>query len=196
TGEGGMLTCDDEGIIKRVKVMRLHGIDRDAWDRFNGAEAQWEYDIVAPGYKYNMPDLNAAVGLAQLERADAMRRDRERCARYYLEALADVDAIELPLIQTPMSDHAWHLFVIGLKENACVSRNRFIELMADMGIGLSVHYKPLHRHTYYREFYGLRPDDFPGAEAMWRGCVSLPIYSCLTDDELDYICTCIRNILE
>lgn len=196
TGEGGMLTCNDAEIAKHSKVMRLHGIDRDAWDRFHSVKPQWEYDVIAAGYKYNMPDLNAAVGLAQLERAEAMRDSRERCARYYFDALADVDCIDLPLIKTPMADHAWHLFVIYIKENSKVSRNEFIELMAEAGIGLSVHYKPLHRQSYYRDLYRLKPEDFPNAEKIWRGCVSLPIYPCLEDEDLDYICSCIRRILQ
>lgn len=196
TGEGGMLTCTDASIAKRVKVMRLHGIDRDCWDRFNSTNgATWEYDVVAAGFKYNMPDLNAAVGLAQLERAESMRTERERCARHYFESLASIDCIDLPLVRTPMVDHAWHLFVINIKENSGVSRNKFIDLMAEAGIGLSVHYKPLHRQSYYRNLYDLRPEDFPSAEKMWQSCVSLPIYPSLGDEELEYICTCLKRIL-
>lgn len=197
TGEGGMLTCTDANIAKRVKVMRLHGIDRDCWDRFNSTNgAKWEYDVIAAGFKYNMPDLNAAVGLAQLERVYSMRDERERCARYYFEALSDIDCIDLPLIKAPMSDQAWHLFVISIKKNSIVGRNQFIELMAEAGVGLSVHYKPLHRQSYYRDLYELKPESFPGAEEMWQGCVSLPIYPTLTDDELEYICSCIKRILQ
>jgi len=196
TGEGGMLTTDDPDIAKRIKVMRLHGIDRDVWDRFTSDNPAWEYDVVAPGFKYNMPDLAAAIGLAQLEKAERFREQRERCARFYIENLADVEAIDLPLIHVPMEDHAWHLFVIVLNEHAPVSRNRFIELMADRGIGTSVHYKPLHRMTYYRKRYQLKPEDFPNAERIWKGCVSLPIYPSLTDEELTYIVETIRKILK
>jgi len=196
TGEGGMLTTNDERIANRVKVMRLHGINRDAWDRYMTSKVSWEYDIVAPGFKYNMPDVAAAIGLAQLERTESLRNERERCACYYYNRLSGLDCIDLPLLHVPMADHAWHIFHIILKEDSPVSRNQFIEMMVERGIGTSVHYKPLHRMTYYREHYGLRPDDYPNAERIWKGCVSLPIYPSLSDDDLDYICTTIISILK
>jgi dTDP-4-amino-4,6-dideoxygalactose transaminase len=196
TGEGGMLTTDDEAIARRVRTMRLHGIDRDIWNRYNGRGGNWEYDVVAPGYKYNMPDILAAIGLAQLEQADILRAERERCARYYLEHLGDIKCLDLPQRDCVAADHSWHLFYGILKPGAPVSRNRFIELMTEAGIGTSVHYKPLHRMTYYKERYGLKPEDFPNAEKIWQGCVSLPIYPSLTEEELDYICRTIRKIFQ
>ena len=195
TAEGGMLTTNDESIAQKVKIMRLHGINKDVWDRFTSAQASWEYDVVAPGYKYNMTDVAAAIGLAQMERAESMRAERERCARFYYRESAEIDLIDLPGLYGRMEDHSWHLFSIVLKPKAPVSRNRFIELMGDAGIGTSVHYKPLHRMTYYRDRYGLRAEDFPQAERRWKGCVSLPIYPSLKDDELDYICKKIKSIL-
>jgi len=195
TGEGGMLTTDDERIAERVKVMRLHGINRDVWDRYTASKVSWEYDVIAPGFKYNLPDVAAAIGLAQLERSEEFRQGRERCAEYYFNRLGSVDCIDLPLLHVPMKDHSWHIFHIILKENAPISRNRFIEEMAEKGIGTSVHYKPLHRMTYYRERYDLKPEDFPNAEKIWQGCVSLPIYPSLTEEELDYICTAICSVL-
>ena len=196
TGEGGMLVTDDEAIYLRSKTMRLHGISRDIWHRFTSEVPEWEYDVVAPGFKYNMPDINAAIGLAQLERAEEMRKERQGCFEYYLEHLAGVDCIDLPLIRCPLEDHSCHLFWIVLKDYAPVSRDRFIELLAEAGIGTSVHYKPLHRMTYYRERYGLPPEDFPNAEKHWKGCVSLPVYRSLTDQELAYIVRHIRRVLE
>jgi dTDP-4-amino-4,6-dideoxygalactose transaminase len=195
TGEGGMLVTEDEALFNRCKVMRLHGIDRDIWDRYMSAASSWEYDVIAPGYKYNMPDVAAAIGIAQLEKADLLRQERERCAKFYFNNLADMDSIDLPEVRESMADHAWHLFSIVLNERSRVPRNRFIELMAEKGIGTSVHYKPLHRMTYYRERYGLRPEDFPNTERIWKGCVSLPIYPTLSDEELVYICKSIREIL-
>jgi dTDP-4-amino-4,6-dideoxygalactose transaminase len=196
TGEGGMLTTDDEAIAQRVKIMRLHGIDRDIWDRYNGRTNGWEYDVVAPGYKYNLPDILAAIGLAQLEQADSLRRERERCARYYLDHLGDTPGLDLPQQAFDLADHSWHLFYVILKDKAPLSQNRFIEAMSEQGIGTSVHYKPLHRMTYYRERYGLRAEDFPNAEKIWQGCVSLPIYPSLTEYDLDYICSTIKKILK
>jgi len=196
TGEGGMLVTDNEELFARAKVMRLHGINRDIWDRFTAEKANWEYDVVAPGYKYNLPDVAAAIGLAQLERADVYRIERERCARFYFDRLGCLDCLDLPLLHVPMEDHSWHLFHLILKDNAPVGRNRFIELMAEKGVGTSVHYKPLHRMTYYRERYGLEPENYPNSERIWRGCVSLPIYPSLSEDELEYICSTIITILK
>lgn len=184
TGEGGMLVTDDETIAQRVKVMRLHGINRDIWDRFTAKKANWEYDVVAPGFKYNMPDLNAAIGLAQLERADYFRNQRERCCRFYDKAFADIECIDLPVRSCPYEDHAWHLYPIVLKNGSPIDRNAFIERMGEAGIGTSVHYKPLHRMTYYQKRYNLDPEDFPNTEKLWKGTVSLPVYPELTNEEL------------
>ena len=196
TGEGGMLITDDEKISRRVKVMRLHGINRDIWDRFTAKKADWEYDVIAPGFKYNMPDINAAVGIAQLERANAFRQERERCCRFYDEALSDIDCIDLPVRVCPHEDHSWHLYPIVIKDNAPIDRNTFIEKMAEAGIGTSVHYKPLHRMAYYKERYQLKAEDFPNTEKLWRGTVSLPVYSRLSDEELEFISCAIRRLCE
>lgn len=195
TGEGGMLTTENEVLYRRCKIMRLHGIDRDVWARFTSDKPSWEYDVVAPGYKYNMPDINAAIGLAQLERAEQLRRERQRCAEFYLQELADIACLRLPRGRVPVGDHSWHLFPVVLSADAPVSRNRAIELLAERGIGTSVHYKPIHRMTYYRDRYGLRTDDFPTAERIWRGCFSLPIHAWLTTEELRYIADSVCEVL-
>jgi dTDP-4-amino-4,6-dideoxygalactose transaminase len=194
TGEGGMLTTNDEAIARRVQTMRLHGIDRDIWNRFNSEQPSWEYDVVAAGYKYNMSDVNAAIGLAQLEKAEEFRRQRERCARFYYENLGDIEDLDLPVVRVDFSDHAWHLYPIILRGSSRTSRNEFIERMFDAGIGVSVHYKPLHRMSYYRGHYDLSPNDFPEAERIWNGCVSLPVYPGLSDSDLRYICETVRSI--
>jgi len=195
TGEGGMLVTTDEKIYRRVKVMRLHGIDRDIWNRFQTPGASWEYDVVAPGFKYNMPDINAAIGLAQLDRAFALRVARQECADYYYKHLADIPYIDLPVCRTPHEDHAWHLFWIVLHDDAPLTRNAFIQALNMAGVGTSVHYKPLHRMTYYSRQYGLKPEAFPNAERHWRGCVSLPLYPSMTEEELDYVCQTVRRVL-
>ncbi len=196
TGEGGMLTTDNAAVAERARIMRLHGMDRDAWSRFTSDAPAWEYDIVAPGFKYNMPDVNAAIGLAQLERAWPLRAGRERCARHYFGALKGIPGLELPALRVPMEDHAWHLFPVLLTPEARVGRNRAIEMLAAKGIGASVHYKPLHRMSYYQTTYGLEPEDFPNAERFWQGCLSLPIYPSLTEEELDCVCGALRDILK
>lgn len=195
TGEGGMLVTDDDEVAARVKVMRLHGIDRDIWNRFTSDKLSWEYDVVAPGFKYNMPDVAASIGLAQLERAEDMRKGRENCARFYMENLAGVAGIDLPKLHVGFEEHAWHLFPIIIKPEAPISRNRCIEKLAENGIGTSVHYKPLYRMTYYREAYNFNPADFPNTERIWNGCISLPIYPGLLDEELGYVCESLRKIL-
>ena len=195
TGEGGMLTTEDEELYRRVKIMRLHGIDRDVWDRFTSDKPSWEYDVVAPGFKYNMPDLNAAIGLAQLEQGDAFREERMKIAEFYLTELADCKALDLPLTHVNKKEHAWHLFPLVLNSNAPISRNKFIELMSEAGIGTSVHYKPLFRLKYYRETYKLSEQDFPNAERTWQGTVSLPIYPGLTKDEQAYIVDTVKKLL-
>lgn len=195
TGEGGMLVTDDQNLYKRAKIMRLHGIDGDIWNRFTLKSPNWEYDVVDAGYKYNMPDISAAIGLGQLEKAEFFRQERQKVAEYYYRHLLDLEMIDLPLSNVPFEDHAWHLFSIVLNEKAGISRNRFIELMSKKGIGTSVHYKPLHQMTYYKERYDLKASDYPNAEKTWLGNVSLPIYPYMSDEDLDYICSAIRQIL-
>lgn len=195
TGEGGMLTTNSEKIWKRAKVMRLHGIDRDVWSRFTSSKPSWEYDVIAPGFKYNMPDVNAAIGLAQLERAHNMRDERQRCALRYIRNLADLAMIDLPKLEIDPGSHAWHLFPIVVKAEARRSRDELIAELAKRGIGTSVHYKPVHRMSYYREKYRLAPDQFPNAERYWKGCLSLPIYPTLRDSEIDYICESIGDLV-
>ncbi len=195
TGEGGMLVTDDEDLYKRVKIMRLHGINRDIWNRFTSKSASWEYDVVEAGYKYNMPDICAAIGLGQLEKAEFFRMERQKIAEYYYEHLSDLEMIDLPLCNVPYEEHSWHLFPIVLNEKAGISRNRFIENLNEVGIGTSVHYKPLHQMTYYKERYSLKSEDYPNAERTWLGNVSLPIYPNMIEDDLEYICSNIIQLL-
>ena len=195
TGEGGMLVTDDEEIYKRVKIMRLHGINRDIWDRFTAKVPSWEYDVVEAGYKYNMPDINAAIGLGQLEQAELFRQERQKAVEYYYRHLSVLEMIDLPICNVPFEDNAWHLFPIVLNEKAKIDRNQFIKKMSEAGIGTSVHYKPLHRMTYYKVRYSLDPADFPNAEKTWRGNVSLPLYPFMEIEDLAYICDTIYAIL-
>ncbi|MBE0649561.1 MAG: DegT/DnrJ/EryC1/StrS family aminotransferase [Bacteroidales bacterium] len=196
TGEGGMLTTVREDIYNRVKQMRLHGIDRDIWNRYTENKPSWEYDVKAPGFKYNMPDINAALGLAQIEKAKVFRDERQQVAEYYFDHLEDLmEVVDLPLIHVPFEDHSWHLFQVVLRKDAPIGRNEFIEKMAEAGIGTSVHYKPLHRMTYYKERYKLKEGDFPNAEKTWKGNVSLPIFPFMKEEELDYVCRTIELIM-
>ena len=195
TGEGGMLVTNDDNIYKRVKIMRLHGINKDIWNRYITGMSSWEYDIIAPGYKYNMPDINAAIGLAQFEKAEYFREKRQKCADFYFNELNNLACIDLPLYREPMEDHSWHLFPIIIKPDAPLTRNEFIESMNKKSIGTSVHYKPLHHMSYYKETYNLKPEDFPNTEKIWKGTVSLPIYPELKENELKFICQSIKRLL-
>lgn len=195
TGEGGMLVTDDESVYRRAKLMRLHGIDRDIWDRFTSEKPSWEYDVVAPGFKYNLPDLAAAVGLAQLEKAADFRQQRQRCADLYMDRLSGLPMIDLPERTVPTADHAWHLFPIVLNEQATLTRAELGDELASAGIGFSVHYKPLHRMTYYRERYQLAAEAFPNAERIWAGTISLPIYPSLSSEAVEHVCSQLHKIL-
>ena len=193
TGEGGMATTTDKDLADRMKLMSLHGLSHDAWGRYTGG-GSWDYKIVAPGYKYNMTDIAAAIGIGQLARAEEMRRKREGIARFYSEALADVEEVELP--PDPVGRiHAWHLFPIRLRlERLKISRNEFIDELKRCGIGCSVHWRPLHLHPYYQETFAWKPEHFPVATAIWQRLISLPIFPAMRDEELDYVISNIKSI--
>ncbi|MDO4586968.1 MAG: DegT/DnrJ/EryC1/StrS family aminotransferase [Planctomycetia bacterium] len=196
TAEGGMLCTNSENIYKRAKIMRLHGINRDVWDRYTGNASKWEYDVVAAGYKYNMTDIHAAIGLAQLERAEEMRQQRQFCAEFYYRELADSVEIDLPVCYVPHEDHSWHIFQIVLNDQCPLKRSDVLQQLSDADIGFSIHYKPLHQMTFYKEKYHLNPEDFPNAEKTWQRTISLPIYARMTSDELEYVCKTLKKILK
>ena len=189
TGEGGMLVTDDDAIADRARVMRLHGISRDAWKRYTSA-GSWYYEIEDAGFKYNMTDLAAAIGLVQLERAESMRVARERIADRYASAIgsaAFADAIELPAGPEPGEVHAWHLFPIRLRDGGADRRAAIIDRLRDAGVGTSVHFIPLHLHPYYRRTYGYAAADLPVATREYEREISLPIYPDLTDAEVERV---------
>jgi dTDP-4-amino-4,6-dideoxygalactose transaminase len=187
TGEGGMITTDSDEFAQRIQVMRLHGISRDAWNRY-GEGGSWYYEVVAPGFKYNMPDLAAAIGLHQLARAEEFRAARQRMAERYTEVFEALEEIETPTV-LPGRQHAWHLYVIRLRpERLALSRAQFIEALRERQIGASVHFIPLHLQPYYRDTYGYGRGDFPEAEQTYDRTISLPIYPRMTDqDQQDVI---------
>ena len=193
--DGGMIVTDNEDVYKRVKTMRLHGINKDIWDRFTAKVPSWEYDVVEAGFKYNMPDVTAAIGLGQLEQAELFRKERQKAVEFYYSKLSELKMIDLPITKIPFEDHAWHLFPIVLNEKSTISRNEFIDKLSEAGIGTSVHYKPLHQMTYYKTKYNLKVDDFPNAEKTWQGNVSLPLFPFMEKEDLEYICDTIKYIL-
>lgn len=194
TGEGGMIVTRDAALAARCRVMRLHGIDRDAFDRYTSTRPAWYYEVVAPGFKYNMTDVAAALGLQQLRRMQELRDKRAAMARRYTEAFADLP-VQLPCTGNGDDLHAWHLYVIRLTRAAPISRDAFIQRMSDSGIGVSVHFIPLHRHPYWRDTYSLRGEDFPVAEEAFSRAVSLPLYTRMTDDDQLRVIEAVRRIL-
>jgi dTDP-4-amino-4,6-dideoxygalactose transaminase len=192
TGEGGMVVTDREEIAKRIGVMRLHGIDRSVWNRYTEKGAGWRYDIVAPGYKYNLTDLAAAIGRIQLRKAEAMLARRRLIAHRYLGAFNGLDFL-VPPPHGP--SHAWHLFIVRLRAGRLsIDRDTFIEELQAKGIGVSVHYIPLHVMSYYRDRYGLKPGDFPVSLAASESCISLPLYPSLMDDEVERVISAVVDV--
>jgi len=195
TGEGGMIVTRDPQLAARCRIMRLHGIDRDAFGRYAPSpEPSWHYRVVAPGYKYNMTDIAAAIGIHQLRKQDRFLRRREELARRYHEELHDL-CLQLPACAPAGDVHAWHLYVVRLNDDAPVSRDDFIAEMAAAGIGTSVHFIPLHLHPYWRDTFGLRPEAFPNAARAYPSVVSLPIYTRMTDGDQERVVRTIRSIL-
>jgi len=180
TGEGGMVVCRNADIARRVRMMRLHGINEDAFDRFVSRRPAWFYQVVAPGFKYNLTDIAAAIGRVQLRKIDGFLARRQHLAARYTEALADLPLM-LPPDAPAGSQHAWHLYPIRLTAPAPLPRDRLIELLSEHGIGTSVHYIPLHRQPYWRDRYQLRPEQFPHAEASFHAQLTLPLYTRMTD---------------
>jgi len=185
TGEGGMILTRDPNISSRCRTMRLHGIDRDAFARYRSDVSGWRYDVVAPGFKYNLGDMAAALGMAQLRRAKAMRNRREEIAATYLDAFADLQ-LEMPAQTPPVDQHSWHLFVVRTTSQ-CPSRDDVLARLTRDGVGTSVHFIPLHKLSYWRERYNLRDQDFPVASREFERVISLPIYSRMSDDDVERV---------
>lgn len=192
TGEGGMLVTADPQLAARARQMRLHGINRDVFDRFTNLRASWAYDVLDAGYKYNLTDPAAAMGRVQLRRTEEFLNARSRIAARYDAAFAD-----LPLVLPPHAaegdEHSWHLYIVQIADDAGLSRDAFISHLQDEGIGTSVHYRPLHQMTYWKPMAEGR--EFPAADAYFRRCVSLPLFMAMTDDEVDRVISVVRSLL-
>ena len=194
TGEGGMLVTRDAALAKRARVMRLHGMNRDAFDRYTAKVPSWYYEVVAPGFKYNLTDIAAALGLQQLKKAQRFQQARQRIAEAYDAGLAGLPLVTPPL--PPRGDqHAWHLYPLRLADGAPLGRDALIERLFAQGIGCSVHYIPLHRHPYWRERYRLRAEDFPHSDRAYQRLLSLPIYTRMLPDDVSRVIEAVRHAL-
>lgn len=186
TGEGGMVVTRDAELAQRIKVMRLHGISRDAFDRFTAKVPSWYYEIVAPGFKYNLTDIAASLGIHQLKRAHAFQQRRAQIAARYREALAGLP-LKMPVDAAPGGMHSWHLFVVQLSDDAPIGRDAFIQALYDEGIGCSVHYIPLHLQPYWRDTYSLKAEQFPHSQRAFERIVSLPMYAGMSDADVQRV---------
>lgn len=194
TGEGGMIVTRDPDLAKRCRVMRLHGISRDAFDRYTSTKPSWHYEVVAPGCKYNMTDIAASIGIHQLKKAWLFQKKRSEMAARYDAAFQGLPVILPP--KAPASEtHAWHLYVLRLTELSPVSRDRFIELMAEKGVGCSVHFIPLHLHPYWRDRYSLKPEDFPATMRNYEKAVSLPLFTKMSEADQQKVISAVTEIL-
>jgi perosamine synthetase len=193
TGEGGMAVTDREDLADRMRMMHLHGMSRDAWKRYT-QNGSWSYEILAPGFKYNLTDIAASIGIAQLARADAFFARRRQLARAYSEGLSGLRGLRTPVVRDERG-HSLHLYVVQVVPEALtIDRDEFIRRLVARNIGVSVHFIPVHLHPYYREKYGLRPADLPVASSAAQRIISLPLYPKMTDEDLQDVIDVVREI--
>ncbi|NHZ39318.1 DegT/DnrJ/EryC1/StrS family aminotransferase [Massilia aquatica] len=194
TGEGGMVVTRDASVARRVRLMRIHGISQDAFERYTSRTPAWFYDVVAAGYKYNLTDLASAMGIEQLRKIDRFLVRREQLAHAYNSGLQGLP-LRLPPAPAPGSSHAWHLYVVRLHAGARLGRDELIARLAEGGIGTSVHFIPLHRHPFWRDSCRLGPEQFPVAEASFACMLSLPLYTRMSDADQQRIIDKLRELL-
>ena len=194
TGEGGMVVTRDADLARRIQVMRLHGINRDAFDRFTAKVPSWYYEVTAPGFKYNLTDIASAIGIHQLKRANSFQQARAHIATRYDAAFADLPVITPPQ-PWPGDTHAWHLYVLRLADDAKLTRDELIEGLYAAGIGCSVHYIPLHLQPYWRDRYQLQPQQFPHSQRAYERMLSLPLYTRMGPAEVQRVIDAVRSLL-
>lgn len=202
TGEGGMITTDNDEWAERMRIMSLHGISKDAWKRYS-AEGSWYYEIIAPGYKYNLTDIAASIGLVQLKKANRLWERRKKIVSMYNDAFRDIAEIETPAVKMIENEkmngteHSWHLYIIKLSlKHLAIDRNRFIDELKDRGIGTSVHFIPLHIHPYYREVFGYKPEDFPVSYEAYNKIISLPMYPKMSDNDVNRVIEAVLDVIK
>ncbi|MDP3147691.1 MAG: DegT/DnrJ/EryC1/StrS family aminotransferase [Ignavibacteria bacterium] len=193
TGEGGMICSNNEEFSERTRLMRMHGMNRDAWKRYSDA-CSWYYEIVAPGFKYNFTDLQAALGIVQLRKVDQMLEMRKHIASLYTKELCGNEFISLPVIKSDR-ETSWHLYPIRLNLEALkIGRNDFINELKDLGVGTGVHFMPVHQHQFYKDSLSLNNSDFPVANDAFERLISIPIYPGLTDAEVTKVIEAVNHL--
>jgi dTDP-4-amino-4,6-dideoxygalactose transaminase len=194
TGEGGMVVTRDPDLATRIRLMRLHGISRDAFNRYVSTSPAWYYEVVAAGFKYNLTDIASAIGIEQLRKIDRFLQRRQQMAQRYNDALAGLPLL-LPPQPSPGSSHAWHLYVVRLTADAHIGRDDLITQLSQRGIGTSVHFIPLHRQPYWRDTCGLTPAQFPVADASYLSMLTLPLYTRMSDADQQRVIAAVRDLL-
>ena len=194
TGEGGMVVTRSPELASRIRTMRLHGISKDAFDRFTARKPSWYYEVIAPGFKYNLTDIASAIGIQQLKKLPHFLERRRYLASCYMNSLKDLPLL-LPPVPNDNSVHSWHLFVIRLTADSPLSRDDVIAKLCEFGIGTSVHYVPLHRHPYWQIKYQLSPSSFPVTEEAYSSMISIPLYTKMSDSDQQRVASALSEIL-
>lgn len=195
TGEGGMITTNNEQLCQRMTKMRLHGMNRDAWDRYTSTKSSWEYDIIAPGFKSNLPDILGAIGRVQLKKADEFDEKRKAHVAKYNEAFSKLDFIKLP---PDSKGNSFHLYLMRLNlEKLKCDRNQFAKELQDLGLGISMHFIPIFHFTYWKELYpDFTKENYPECEKKYLETISLPLWPDMTSEMTDYVINCVRSVGE
>jgi len=195
TGEGGMVTTNDEALYNKISVLSTHGMSRNAWNRY-AATGSWYYEILSPGYKDNMSDIMAGLGLSQLAKLERMQGIRRELAEYYNAEFGKIPELEVP-VERDYARHAWHLYIIKLNlDKLSIDRGSFVEELKEENIGTSVHFIPLHMHPYYRDTYGYKPGDFPVAEGVFERIISLPLYPKMNMQDATDVVDAVRRVVD
>ena len=193
TGEGGMLTGAPE-LLEKARVLSLHGMSHDGWNRYS-AEGSWFYEVVVPGFKYNMTDIQAAIGIHQLRKLPRFQARRREIARRYNDAFSKCEQLQIP-VERPEVEHAWHLYVVRLHlDQLTIDRAQFIDELRARNVGTSVHFVPIHLHPYYRDKYGFKPADFPVAYREYQRIVSLPLYPRMSDEDVTDVIDAVTTVV-
>lgn len=193
TAEGGMVCTKNPDLAKRMSIMRMHGMDRTTWNRYTSPKASWEYDIIAPGYKFNLPDILSAIGCCQVDRAELFFEQRKKIVQKYNEAFKKLDFIKLP----PNDEgNSWHLYLMRLiPEKLKINREEFAKRLQQEGLGISVHFIPLFHFTYWKELYpNFTAENFPIAEEHYSNTISIPLFPDETEEQSDYVIKTITKI--